>query len=357
MNQFEIIGKETIKSLYSVLKPLLTDERHQEFFDDVLLPNWTSFDSFQDSQTIFLPIQNPNSDFRMNDRIFKYEESGFKEQNLKKLAKEGLYFDKFYGKKSKQKLATERQSNNLITFVDSVKVMSQNPATNISSFDVLSNNEDLYVNLGQNLGRPIPQNTSHGDKFLENIEDHMVDLEEVNKNITIETRRTNYTHRKKSKAIGDLAEKIKNKKRYIKLDAIVKDNQDDQDMQENKSGSDKSVNNKMDDVQLNDQPPEKQENKKNIKRKELQRDEIVLMLVFHKSENQHGHSVHVFIESGYSLGLLRRFSYTGTKVIGLKEYNLIQLEREQLTYPYDYPLTKGYQQIEDVESKKELLKY
>jgi len=83
LNQFEITGNETVKALYSVLKPLLTSDEQREFFTKTLLPNWNSFSHFDDNVNVYIPIKNPNSDFRMNERIFKYEESGFKEQNIK----------------------------------------------------------------------------------------------------------------------------------------------------------------------------------------------------------------------------------------------------------------------------------
>jgi len=103
------MGNEAIKSLYSVIKPLLTSEDQKKFFEENILPTWTSFSPFEDSKTIFIPIQNPNSDFRMNERVFNYEESAFKEQNLKYLSKEGLYLENKSGKKSKHELDKLKQ--------------------------------------------------------------------------------------------------------------------------------------------------------------------------------------------------------------------------------------------------------
>ena len=106
-----------------------------------------------------------------------------------------------------------------------------------------------------------------------------------------------------------------------------------------------------------DMAPETQPNLKNQKLKQKQRDEITLMLVYEKSQNGFGHKVKIFIESGYSLGLIRRFSYAGSKVIGLDEYRQLNLEREQLTFPDDYPQTQAYQRLKDVESKTRLFEY
>jgi len=69
------------------------------------------------------------------------------------------------------------------------------------------------------------------------------------------------------------------------------------------------------------------------------------MLVKNSSPNKFGDSIEIFIESGYALGLLRRLSYSGTKVLGLEEYKILQLEREQLLYPFDYPETKAYSEL------------
>jgi hypothetical protein len=162
------MGLETIKSLYSVIQPLLVSEDHKKYFEDVLLPNWTSFTPLEDSKIVYIPIINPNSDFRMNERIFKYEESGFKEQNKKKLVEEGLYFDGNYGKKHTNQLEQERQRNTMNTFVDSVKILSDHPDSRISSFDILAQNDDLYMNLGKKSLERIHQDQSYHNKFYEN---------------------------------------------------------------------------------------------------------------------------------------------------------------------------------------------
>ena len=358
LNQFEIIGTETVKALYSVLKPLLTVEAHKNFFDDVLLPNWTSFASFEDSKMIFLPIENPNSDFRMNERIFKYEESEFKEQNLKQLAEEGLYYGDNHGKKSKQALISDKQQKCLNSYVDSVKIMPPNLTTNISSFDILQQNEGVYMNLGQQLGENIPQDHGSRETFIKNLEDHLVDIEAVNTNIALETRRSNYTHRKKSKPNSELIQNIRNKKRDIKLKTVQEVGDQDAEMEEDKQPTPtEKVNTQLQSIDLSEPAPEKQPNKRNQKRKEIQRDQIVLLLVFNKSPNGFGDSISIFIESGYSLGLLRRFSYSGSKAIGLKEYKLINIERETPLYPYDYPSTSAYSALSNTLSQTALLSY
>ena len=219
---------------------------------------------------------------------------------------------------------------------------------NINSFDFLEENEDLYINLGKNLSKRLPEAPENREKFIKNLSDHYVDLEEVNKKITIETTRTNYTHRKNIKTNLELVQKIKNKKRDKKAKKINKESVDAEMIEE---GKDKLINE-------NENLPERQINKKNLKRKETQKDQIVLMLVFNRSpHNNFGNSLSMFIESGYSLGMLRRFSYAGSKVIGLKEYNLIKLEKEEIVYPNDFPHTVAYQELQEVKVRKDILAY
>ncbi|CAI2386350.1 unnamed protein product [Moneuplotes crassus] len=348
LNQFKLMGHEAVKVLYSVIRPLLANEEQIKFFDEVLLPNWTSFSNFQNNETLYVPINNPNSDFRMNDRIFKYEESAFKEQNLKQLAEEGLYFNSESAKKSKQKLANEKQKLNLSTYVDSLRIDTEGVNSG-DPFSILEENPDLYLTLGQKEVTGVPQTPSCRDNYFSNLHDHCVDLDEVNQKITVETTRTNYTHRKNLKTNFELESKIKSKKREIKLEK-VKEQQKEENKEETKDAP-------MEEQEQSGKP-ERQVNKKNQKRKEHQRDQIVLNLVFNRSKfNQFGHGFTVFIESGYSLGLLRRFSYARAKVIGLKEYKLIMQEKQELVYPDDYPNTQAYKAIQKEQIKEALLKY
>jgi hypothetical protein len=264
-------------------------------------------------------------------------------------------------RKQNNSLELERQKANMNTFVDSVKLLSDHPDLHVNSFDILAANDELYMNLGSKALERMPQDDSYHSTFYEHCEDHLVDLDEVNKYITIETRRTNYTHRVKSKSNKELVNKIKSKKRDIKVqsdkDLPVEDVEMADSKEEQKELSE-GVNDQVANIDLYDAEPEKQVNKKNIKRKEHQRDQIMLMLVYHKSKhNDFGNSVSIFVESGYSLGLLRRISYSNTKIIGLKEYNLIQLEKESLAFPTDYPATKTYQDMLEVKSKQKFLEY
>lgn len=166
----------------------------------------------------------------------------------------------------------------------------------------------------------------------------------MNKNIALETSRSNFTHRKVSRTTTQMVQGMKEKKREVKYNT-VKETKDSDVSMAPESNTEK-LNEKMTKVEL-DQSIEKQVNKRNVKRKQIQRKEITLMLVYNKSTSSFGDSVSIYVESGYALGLLRRFNYSGTKIIGLKEYNLIQLEKEKLVFPDDYPKTKAYNDLVD----------
>jgi len=128
-------------------------------------------------------------------------------------------------------------------------------------------------------------------------------------------------------------------------------------MEEENKGSDHTISQHMQKVELAEGPPENQLNLKNKKLKEKQKDEIVIMVVYQKSETGFGHSLKLFIEPGYAVGLLRRFSYTGTKVIGLEEYRIVNIERQKRTFPNDYPLSNAYRILIEKQAKDNLLKY
>ena len=99
---------------------------------------------------MFYKLQNPNSDFRMNERIFKYQESALKEQNVKQLTKEGLYYDSVIVKKHRNQLQKERQSKNFENYVDAVKVSMIDQNTNtLDSFSIMNQNQDLYMNFAK----------------------------------------------------------------------------------------------------------------------------------------------------------------------------------------------------------------
>ena len=359
LNKFEITGTESIKSLYSVLKPLLTSDSQREFFDEILLPNYTSFASFRDSKAVFVSIKNPNWDFRMNERVFKYQESGFAEQNMKKLSSDGLYQVDNSWKIPNQLIMKDRQENILKSYIDSIKIEPNKQSTNIDSFSILQQNQDLYINLNKKFGSEIVSSEEQRVAFISNINDHWVPLDDVREEIIMETSRSNYTHRKKHHNYADLIANVKNKKLQESM-SFQKENEDNDDLmeEEKKTPSDK-IKDKMEEIELLDKNQDNQNinqlNKKNVKLKEKQRDEIILMLVYSKSKNGFGDSIQIFIESGYSLGLLRRFSYAGTKIIGLDEYKLLHIEREQLIYPFDYPQTKAYHKIANENGKQSLI--
>lgn len=280
LNQFKLMGHESVKILYSVLRPLLVDEDQIEFFEKTLLPCWTSFSSFEDSKSLYLPIENPNSDFRMNERVFKYEESAFKEQNLKQLASEGLYFNSESAKKSKLKLANEKQKQNLTTYVDKLRISED---SHLDPFEILEENPDLYTSLAKPKLETMPNSEEYRGTFLDNLNDHLVDISDVNSKINIETTRTNYTHRKNLKSNFELEGKIKAKKREIKLSTKKAKRQK---VEESKSEKDPAnVEMKIEEnISEGDQDSGviKQVNKKNLKRKEQQRAQIILKITFNR---------------------------------------------------------------------------
>jgi len=84
------------------------------------------------------------------------------------------------GKKSQLKLANQKQSENLFNYVDSLKVLDQNVATRIDTFDIMQNNEDLYVEMNKNLGKKMPNVIHSRDDFYNSLDSHCVDLDEIN---------------------------------------------------------------------------------------------------------------------------------------------------------------------------------
>ena len=295
----------------------------------------------------------------MNERIFKYQESGFKEQNIKKLIVDGVIQEDNSCRIPHSVIMRNRQESSLKSYIDTIKIEPNKTSTNFDSFSILKENNNLYVNLSQNLGKEFTSDESQRTSFVLNLNDHLVPLDDIRKEIVMETTRTNYTHRKKLRTYTDLINSVKNIKKKVEI-SLQKSSQDLNDlMEEDKQTPSDKVKDKMDEIELNEKQQENsshiQLNKKNIARKEKQREEIVLMIVYNKSPNGFGDSIQIFIESGYSLGLLRRFSYAGTKVIGLEEYRLLHTEKDKLMYPYDYPLTKAYQNIADDNGKKNLI--
>ena len=60
---------------------------------------------------------------------------------------------------------------------------------------------------------------------------------------------------------------------------------------------------------------------------------------------------------GYSIDLMRRFSYINTKAIGLRDLERFKTQYSQTNFPRDYPGSLAYQKYILEKTKKELVKY
>ena len=60
---------------------------------------------------------------------------------------------------------------------------------------------------------------------------------------------------------------------------------------------------------------------------------------------------------GYSIDLMRRFSYINTKAIGLRDLERFKTQYNQTNFPRDYPGSLAYQKYILEKTKKELVKY
>jgi hypothetical protein len=133
-----IIGKEAWLSIYEVIKPLLVNEKSiEDFFENIILTqHTTAWDSMEFDQPYFIEIKNPNSDFRMNERSFKYNESGLKgfvhrdqEEERQKIQKNIVNMN------------SENQQTKTKSYIERVKYTTDDP------FEILLKNPNFYFNL------------------------------------------------------------------------------------------------------------------------------------------------------------------------------------------------------------------
>lgn len=83
------------------------------------------------------------------------------------------------------------------------------------------------------------------------------------------------------------------------------------------------------------------------------------MLVYNGARKQDGYgtSISILCPQGHCLQLMRRFSYSGCKPIGEREYKKLMLECWQRVFPYDYPGTQAFKLEAERSAYEQVAKY
>ena len=192
---------------------------------------------------------------------------------------------------------------------------------------------------------------SYKKQYLEN--DIINDEEKLNYkneyfNFNNITERTTFMHRKKTnlKNLNDaLSKSIKEYKNNKKNQIIL--------TQPKKEIGDKYIKGKV---------YKKEEIKENIISSNDKETYICLIkknMYFHdyKNELKINSIYYIVFPRGYSIDLIRRFTYINTKAIGLKDLERFKTQYNQLNFPKDYPGCLAYQNYMLDKTKRVLIKY
>ena len=313
-NLFVLGGKTCLSKIISVFSESNIDINIDSTFNNIddkesIINN---IKKSEDGKIIIFKIKQPTSIFRLNELIYKNCLNDNKDNKIEKM--KYLYLNSSISKDSLNK-----------EFID---LISSNTT------DYLSYKEK-YLDNNNKEGNEKDKNK------IEEIKDEYFNFEEI-------TERTTFMHRKN----------VDLKKLNNSLAISVKDLKKNKDKQETLTQPKKEVNNNY----IKGKVYKKEEIKENIISSNDKDTYICLIkknIYYYDYNNQLKISTlyYLIFPRGYSIDLMRRFSYINTKGIGLKDLERFKTQYNQMNFPRDYPGSIAYQKYILEKTKKNLVKY
>ena len=313
-NLFVLGGKTCLSKIISVFSESNIDINIDSTFNNIddkesIINN---IKKSEDGKIIIFKIKQPTSIFRLNELIYKNCLNDNKDNKIEKM--KYLYLNSSISKDSLNK----------------------------EFIDLISSNTTDYLSYKE---KYLDNNTKEGNEKdknkIEEIKDEYFNFEEI-------TERTTFMHRKN----------VDLKKLNNSLAKSVKDLKKNKDKQETLTQPKKEVNNNY----IKGKVYKKEEIKENIISSNDKDTYICLIkkiIYYYDYNNQLKISTlyYLIFPRGYSIDLMRRFSYINTKGIGLKDLERFKTQYNQMNFPRDYPGSIAYQKYILEKTKKVLVKY
>ena len=313
-NLFVLGGKTCLSKIISVFSESNIDINIDSTFNNIddkeSIINYIK--KSEDGKIIIFKIKQPTSIFRLNELIYKNCLNDNKDNKIEKM--KYLYLNSSISKDSLNK----------------------------EFIDLISSNTTDYLSYKE---KYLDNNTKEGNEKdknkIEEIKDEYFNFEEI-------TERTTFMHRKN----------VDLKKLNNSLAKSVKDLKKNKDKQETLTQPKKEVNNNY----IKGKVYKKEEIKENIISSNDKDTYICLIkknIYYYDYNNQLKISTlyYLIFPRGYSIDLMRRFSYINTKGIGLKDLERFKTQYNQMNFPRDYPGSIAYQKYILEKTKKNLVKY
>ena len=311
-NLFVLGGKTCLSKILSVFSESNIDMNIESNFinsndKDSIINN---IQTSQDGAIIIFKIKQPTSIFKLNELIYK-----------------NCLNDNDSNKKEKMKLLYLNSSIN-------------EKELNKEFIDLISSNTTDYLSYKEKYLDNNKKEEKDENKIKE-IKDEYFNFEEI-------TERTTFMHRKN----------VDLKKLNDALAKSVKDLKKNKDKQETLTQPKKEVNNNY----IKGKVYKKEEIKENIISSNDKDTYICLIkknIYYYDYNNQLKISTlyYLIFPRGYSIDLMRRFSYINTKGIGLKDLERFKTQYNQMNFPRDFPGSIAYQKYILEKTKKNLVKY
>ena len=312
-NLFVLGGKTCLSKIISVFAESNIDINIESTFNNSI-DKESIINSIQTSEhgkIIIFKIKQPTSIFKLNELIYKNCLNDNKDNKIEKM--KYLYSNSSISKNSLNK-----------EFIDLI----------------ISNTTDYLSYKEKYLDNNIKE--ENDDNKIKEEKNEYFNFEEI-------TERTTYMHRKK----------VDLKKLNNALAKSVKDLKKNKDKQSTLTQPKKDVDNKN---LIKGKVYKKEEIKENIL---SSKDKDTYICLIKKNIYYYDYNdklkistlYYLLFPRGYSIDLMRRFSYINTKGIGLKDLEKFKTQYDQINFPRDYPGSIAYQKYILEKTKKNLVKY
>ena len=312
-NLFVLGGKTCLSKIISVFAESNIDINIESTFNNSIDKESiiNSIQTSEDGKIIIFKIKQPTSIFKLNELIYKNCLNDNKDNKIEKM--KYLYSNSSISKNSLNK-----------EFIDLI----------------LSNTTDYLSYKEKYLDNNIKE--ENDDNKIKEEKNEYFNFEEI-------TERTTYMHRKK----------VDLKKLNNALAKSVKDLKKNKDKQSTLTQPKKDVDNKN---LIKGKVYKKEEIKENIL---SSKDKDTYICLIKKNIYYYDYNdklkistlYYLIFPRGYSIDLMRRFSYINTKGIGLKDLEKFKTQYNQMNFPRDYPGSIAYQKYILEKTKKNLVKY
>ena len=312
-NLFVLGGKTCLSKIISVFAESNIDINIESTFNNSIDKESiiNSIQTSEDGKIIIFKIKQPTSIFKLNELIYKNCLNDNKDNKIEKM--KYLYSNSSISKNSLNK-----------EFIDLI----------------ISNTTDYLSYKEKYLDNNIKE--ENDDNKIKEEKNEYFNFEEI-------TERTTYMHRKK----------VDLKKLNNALAKSVKDLKKNKDKQSTLTQPKKVVDNKN---LIKGKVYKKEEIKENIL---SSKDKDTYICLIKKNIYYYDYNdklkistlYYLIFPRGYSIDLMRRFSYINTKGIGLKDLEKFKTQYNQMNFPRDYPGSIAYQKYILEKTKKNLVKY